>query len=100
MKNIELNEFINGDMYCPRCGSIIKKESELFDIENLCEHVQFIVTDEGIEYSRDKDLYTELDNSDLNVNEFLSSKNYESTIMISSFTPAPSFFGEYIGIKL
>jgi len=100
MKNIELNEFVNGDMYCPRCGNIIKEGSKPIDINNLCEHVQFIVSDEGVEFSRDKNLYSELENSDLSINEFLTSKNYENTIMISSFTPAPSFFGEYIGIKL
>lgn len=100
MKNIELNELTNGNVHCPRCGTLIKKENEGFDLENLCEHVQFIACDEGLEYSKDNTLFDKFENSDLEIGEFLSSKDCDKTVMISSFAPAPSFFGEYIGIKL
>ena len=94
-------------LHCPFCGAkAIDPESDSDPAENLCEHVLFFAHDEGFELRTDRFNALmhiegveddELDLGDHSYDGFTDKVELVDSIKFAIYTPAPSFFGVYVG---
>jgi hypothetical protein len=94
-------------LHCPFCGAkAIDPESETSPLANLCKHVLFVAHDEAFEIRSDK--FNSLmgiegiEDDDIELGEkgydgFTDQVVLADSIKFAIYTPAPSFFGAYIG---
>ena len=93
MQKIELNRPVDSKLFCPFCGT-----ATIGDGINPCKHTLYIATDESWEYVSDVlGLGDEPDIGDDNMDEFTDKIKFPESLKIACYTPAPSFFGVYIG---
>ena len=94
-------------LHCPFCGAkAIDPESDSDPTADLCKHVLFLAHYEGFELRTDRFNALmkiqgvdddELDLGDQGYDGFTDRVELENAIKFAIYTPAPSFFGAYIG---
>lgn len=106
---IQRVEILRDDLplYCPFCGAkAISPSSETDPTGELCKHVLFLVHDEGFELRTDRFNALmkiqgvddgEVDIGDKGYDDFTDQVELDNAIKFAIYTPAPSFFGAYIG---
>ena len=100
MKSIELMDKSDTKLFCPLCEKLLLESGEEF---KTCEHVLFVATDAG-EFSFVKegvpiDQEPDLNELELNMDEYTDSLDFENAFKIALYTPAPSGFGAYFGFQ-
>jgi len=98
MTTVELNSLADSNIYCPKCGSLVLEREQPFSSEGLCDHVLFVAHDIGMEYVKDKSIEENYDEDKYeHLTDYLSNLDITTGLFIQIYTPAPNFFGEYIG---
>lgn len=96
-------------IHCPFCGKEVvnpEKASIGEDYFSVCPHTLFVAHDEAFEYR--SDLFdaavaiTGIENDDIELPEhgidgLTSQVKIDGAVKFSSYVPAPSFFGTYVG---
>ena len=103
MQNVNLDCLVDGDLFCPKCGKQVIDTSEEFSSEELCEHVLFVATDEGFEYSKNEEIVDSFENGkdfeDMSFDKYFESLDINNGFMITMAYPMPFGMGIYVGFK-
>jgi hypothetical protein len=105
---IQRVELLSGEhpVHCPFCGAPGISNDDENLIEDFCEHVLFMGHDAGFEYrsARFDELMNisgvdseDIDFGDKGLDGFTDTVQMPGSIKFALYTPAPSFFGAYIG---
>jgi hypothetical protein len=98
IQNVEINKHYECAIHCPFCGD---KVLDVFvedgdPVISPCVHTLFIASDDGFEYTHT--LLEGIEDQEYeHIDELTNSIVVEDGVKFSSYTPAPSGMGSYVG---